>query len=339
MRAVPRLRGRVPVVGAVRPPHGRHARRAPGRAIASRPLARRLAEWFGYRVVLPRHWLLRRVDLAACASDNDCTWCRGASDSRGCRRATLLGRSTPSRAADADVWLFTGCVMDAWQRDIHRAALDVMHAVGVRRGHAGQRWRLLRRAAHSMQAGHDEARRLARRVIASMPGDAPDRRRQRGVRRGDEGLRPSARHRHRSGVRGSGPRLLRVAGRCAGSRPCHRPADASSCRTRATSVTCSEAHGAVARRAGAGLRRLSRPTTTGSAAAPVARTACWSRSSRARSATARSRRSGVAAGRRARARRVGEPRVRDAPRGRRARRAPSRRARGRRTEQRGRRTQ
>ncbi len=36
--------------------------------------------------------------------------------------------------ADPDAWLFTGCVMDAWQRDVHAAALRVMRATGARIG-------------------------------------------------------------------------------------------------------------------------------------------------------------------------------------------------------------
>ena len=31
-----------------------------------------------------------------------------------------------------DAWLFTGCVMDAWQRDVHNASLRVMKASGAR---------------------------------------------------------------------------------------------------------------------------------------------------------------------------------------------------------------
>lgn len=35
------------------------------------------------------------------------------------------------RASGSDVWLFTGCVMDAWQRDTHLAVQRVLEAAGV----------------------------------------------------------------------------------------------------------------------------------------------------------------------------------------------------------------
>ncbi|HEX4980926.1 MAG TPA: (Fe-S)-binding protein [Ilumatobacteraceae bacterium] len=71
-----------------------------------------------------------------------------------------------------DVWLFTGCVMDAWQRETHRATAEVMTAVGVTYAvprHGGD----CCGALHVHAGLDDSARRLATRVIASMPGDAP----------------------------------------------------------------------------------------------------------------------------------------------------------------------
>ena len=59
-------------------------------------------------------------------------------------------RRAPLRPTGTDVWLFTGCVMDAWQR-----GGDCCGALHV---HAGL---------------VDGARGLARRVMTSMPGDAP----------------------------------------------------------------------------------------------------------------------------------------------------------------------
>jgi glycolate oxidase iron-sulfur subunit len=81
-------------------------------------------------------------------------------------------RRAPLRASGDDVWLFTGCVMDAWQRPTHRAVKSVIEATGAGvalpgpgaaccgalHEHAG-----LRRAHH----------RLARRVMEAFPGDAP----------------------------------------------------------------------------------------------------------------------------------------------------------------------
>ncbi len=72
----------------------------------------------------------------------------------------------------SDVWLFTGCVMDAWQRPIHQAVVDVLARAGV--GVA-----VPRRGGDCCGALHVHAgltpgaRRLADRVMASMPGEAP----------------------------------------------------------------------------------------------------------------------------------------------------------------------
>jgi glycolate oxidase iron-sulfur subunit len=72
----------------------------------------------------------------------------------------------------ADVWLFTGCVMDAWQRPVHQAVVDVL-------GRAGVGVALPQRGADCCGALHvhaglvDGARHLARRVTQSMPGEAP----------------------------------------------------------------------------------------------------------------------------------------------------------------------
>ncbi|MEM9202636.1 MAG: (Fe-S)-binding protein [Actinomycetota bacterium] len=42
----------------------------------------------------------------------------------------LPWRRSPHRASGADVYLFTGCVMDAWQRDVHHAAQRVIETAG-----------------------------------------------------------------------------------------------------------------------------------------------------------------------------------------------------------------
>lgn len=73
-----------------------------------------------------------------------------------------------------DVWLFTGCVMDAWERHVHAAAARVIEATGAgvafpsARGGAGCCGAL---AAHAGLLG--EARTMAGAAVASMPGDAP----------------------------------------------------------------------------------------------------------------------------------------------------------------------
>jgi glycolate oxidase iron-sulfur subunit len=130
-------------------------------------LHRRLAAWLGYRVVLPHHhvllaftWLLlvaQRLHLVP--------------HRFGIPR--LSARSLARRLrgdADGQVSLFPGCVMDAWQRDVHRSSLAVMRATGARvdvsrgAGCCG--------ALHMHAGRTDEARRLAQEVIDAQPGDA-----------------------------------------------------------------------------------------------------------------------------------------------------------------------
>ena len=76
------------------------------------------------------------------------------------------------RETGTDAWLFTGCVMDAWQRETHRATAHVMTAVGVTYS-VPQRGGDCCGALHVHAGLADSARRLAARVMASMPGDAP----------------------------------------------------------------------------------------------------------------------------------------------------------------------
>ena len=71
-----------------------------------------------------------------------------------------------------DVWLFTGCVMDAWQRDVHVAAARVVAAVGVTFALPGPGAACCG-ALHVHAGLTDEARRLAERTMAAMPGEAP----------------------------------------------------------------------------------------------------------------------------------------------------------------------
>jgi glycolate oxidase iron-sulfur subunit len=76
-------------------------------------------------------------------------------------------------ASGGDVWLFTGCVMDAWQRDVHTAVKRVVEATG-----AGVALPSSARSAGccgalAVHAGLSEiAVRMATAVMASMPGDA-----------------------------------------------------------------------------------------------------------------------------------------------------------------------
>ncbi len=82
-----------------------------------------------------------------------------------------LRRSKPLAATGTDVWLFTGCVMDAWLRDTHHNTAKVLTHLGISYavpssggGCCG--------ALHTHAGLTDNARALARKVMASMPGDA-----------------------------------------------------------------------------------------------------------------------------------------------------------------------
>lgn len=71
-----------------------------------------------------------------------------------------------------DVWLFTGCVMDAWQRETH-------HNTAALVGLAGASYAVPDAggdccgALHVHAGLHADAVHLAERTMASMPGDAP----------------------------------------------------------------------------------------------------------------------------------------------------------------------
>jgi len=81
-------------------------------------------------------------------------------------------RQAPLAASGDDVWLFTGCVMDAWMRDTHRAVQAVIEATG-----AGVALPPAQASCcgslHTHAGLGDESRRLAARTMAALPGDAP----------------------------------------------------------------------------------------------------------------------------------------------------------------------
>jgi glycolate oxidase iron-sulfur subunit len=81
------------------------------------------------------------------------------------RRASLS-------ATGSDVWLFTGCVMDAWQRPVHQAVVDVLARIGVGVALPGASASCC--GALHLHAGlEDEARSLGERLLRAFPGDAP----------------------------------------------------------------------------------------------------------------------------------------------------------------------
>lgn len=82
------------------------------------------------------------------------------------RRGRTVGRT------GTDTWLFTGCVMDAWMRGTHRSTARVLDALGVTYSPPGRSGACCG-ALHTHAGLTDAARRLAERVITSMPGEAP----------------------------------------------------------------------------------------------------------------------------------------------------------------------
>jgi glycolate oxidase iron-sulfur subunit len=134
---------------------------------APRSRLRRLVEWLAYTIVLPRHWLV----LAG-------TWMLLVGQRLhvvpkrfGFPRMSLRTLAVPV-GGQPDAWLFTGCVMDAWMRDTHRNAARVMRGAGANIARPGFGASCC--GALHVHAGRDaEARRLAQRALAAMPGDAP----------------------------------------------------------------------------------------------------------------------------------------------------------------------
>ena len=136
-----------------------------------RPLVRRVGEWVGYRVVLPRHGILVALTwLLVVAQRLHLVPRRFALPPLDAEALRHPLAAEP--AATADAYLFTGCVMDAWERDVHRAALRVMRAAGSSPALPGRGGDCCG-ALHDHAGRTGEARALARRVIASMPDDAP----------------------------------------------------------------------------------------------------------------------------------------------------------------------
>jgi glycolate oxidase iron-sulfur subunit len=86
--------------------------------------------------------------------------------------ALALRPGRPITSTGADVWLFTGCVMDAWLRATHRSTARVLDALGVGYAVPGSGAGCCG-ALHAHAGLHDETVRLAIATMAAMPGDAP----------------------------------------------------------------------------------------------------------------------------------------------------------------------
>ena len=83
-----------------------------------------------------------------------------------------IRRGPAVEATGRDAWLFTGCVMDAWLRGTHRSTAKVLDALGVGYEVPGAGGGCCG-ALHTHAGLHEDAARLAERVMASMPGDTP----------------------------------------------------------------------------------------------------------------------------------------------------------------------
>lgn len=120
----------------------------------------------GFRV-LGRPRLLRAASLAAALGQR-----LRVVPSRRLGLPELPLARPPLRPSGHDVWLFTGCVMDAWQRDVHRDTQRVIEATGAGVAFADPVGRCCG-ALHEHAGLRDEARALARRVVDAYPGTAP----------------------------------------------------------------------------------------------------------------------------------------------------------------------
>ena len=83
-----------------------------------------------------------------------------------------IRRGAPLASTGDQAWLFTGCVMDAWLRQTHRNTAKVLDHLGITYRTPGAGGGCCG-ALHTHAGLTDEARALAGRVMASMPGDAP----------------------------------------------------------------------------------------------------------------------------------------------------------------------
>ena len=83
-----------------------------------------------------------------------------------------LGPPVVATSPTPDVWLFTGCVMDAWQRSTHRSVAALIDSAGFTYG-TPTRAGSCCGALHSHAGLTVEAQTLAKSVMTSMPGTSP----------------------------------------------------------------------------------------------------------------------------------------------------------------------
>ncbi len=139
-------------------------------ATAGRPLRPRLAVRLGLRALGHHRALLAGSSLLGVAQRMRLVPTRLAQ--RLGLPARIAVRRPRLRPSGADVWLFTGCVMDAWMRDVHVDVKCVVEATGA--GVALPDGRAACCGALAAHAGlGSRARALARRTMAAFPGEAP----------------------------------------------------------------------------------------------------------------------------------------------------------------------
>ena len=138
--------------------------------VAARPARRTRALRVAYRV-LEHPRLLRALTVVGGIAQRARLLPPRASRRFGLPERLPL-RRLPLRATGTDAWLFTGCVMDAWQRGVHDAVVRVAAAAGFGIALADERAGCCG-ALHVHAGFADDARRLATRVLDAFPGDAP----------------------------------------------------------------------------------------------------------------------------------------------------------------------
>jgi glycolate oxidase iron-sulfur subunit len=127
---------------------------------------------FGYRL-LAHHRLVVAGSRALAVAQRLRVWPRSLSRRLGLPAQVPL-RQPRLKASGSDVWLFTGCVMDAWERHVHASAARVIEATGAGVAFPSTRGRAGCCGALAVHAGLIEAARaMATSVMATMPGDAP----------------------------------------------------------------------------------------------------------------------------------------------------------------------
>lgn len=134
----------------------------------TRPAWRRAAETVAFRGVLPNRKVLDVASRALAVGQR----LRVVPKDLGLPELPTRASAPLTADPDPDAYLFTGCVMDAWQRDVHRAAIRLMRATGARVGLPTSGGDCCG-ALHVHAGRHADAVRLARKVITAFPGDAP----------------------------------------------------------------------------------------------------------------------------------------------------------------------